>query len=236
MADSNQVSTQVSFKIFFEDQHLLVLSKPAGLLSQGDHSGDENLVDLLRVYFGRNYVGLVHRLDRNTTGLMVVAKRSKSADRLSEQLKDGRLIRHYHAILWGKLEGIHSWKHRLLKNEKTNEVSVIPLHDKSRGKEAVLKVFSIKNFAHPQTQDALTLARFELETGRSHQIRVQSSAAQHPLIGDSKYGNVKCKSLFSRPALHSSFLSFAHPMTQENLSFQERYPVDIIESFSAVLE
>ena len=77
------------FRVLFEDQHLIVLSKEPGLLAQGDSSGEVSLVDLLRTHFGRNYVGLIHRLDRNTSGLMVVAKRSKSADRLSEQLRTG---------------------------------------------------------------------------------------------------------------------------------------------------
>jgi 23S rRNA pseudouridine1911/1915/1917 synthase len=86
MADSNQI-LNYPFRILFEDQHLVVLSKSPGLLSQGDHSGEASLVDLLRTHFGRNYVGLVHRLDRNTSGLMVVAKRSKSAERLTDQLQ-----------------------------------------------------------------------------------------------------------------------------------------------------
>ena len=77
MADSGSLNPP--FKILFEDQHLLVLSKNPGLLSQGDASAESSLVDLLRVHFGRHYVGLIHRLDRNTSGLMVVAKRSKSA-------------------------------------------------------------------------------------------------------------------------------------------------------------
>src|SRR6185312_17156504 len=82
-------------KILFEDQHLIVLSKPAGLLSQGEKTGDENLVDWLRTYLGRPYVGLVHRLDRNTSGIMVVAKRTKSAQRLTDALQKGDLHRSY---------------------------------------------------------------------------------------------------------------------------------------------
>jgi 23S rRNA pseudouridine1911/1915/1917 synthase len=223
------------FRTLFEDQHFIVLSKSAGLLSQGDISGDENLVDLLRVHFGRNYVGLIHRLDRNTSGLMIVAKRSKSAERLSEQLQNGKLIRHYHAILNGTFTGEQFWEHWLLKNEKTNEVKSVVA--KTPGaKKAALKVVSLKNFLHPQTNTPLTLARFELETGRSHQIRVQSAASGHPLIGDSKYGTVKSASLFPRPALHSCFLSFEHPITHANFAYEERYAIDMLESFSTALE
>ena len=87
------------FEILFEDQHLIVLSKAPGVLSQGDISGEPSLVEHLREHFGRHYVGLIHRLDRNTSGLMIVAKRSKSAERLSDQLQNGILIRKYRAIL-----------------------------------------------------------------------------------------------------------------------------------------
>lgn len=228
-------STDKPFRVLFEDQHLLVLSKAAGLLSQSDASGEPSLVDLLRIHFGRNYVGLIHRLDRNTSGLMIVAKRSKSADRLSEQLKEGSLVRHYHAILHGTLTGEKRWEHSLLKNEKTNEVDVVT-ENTPGAKKAALKVITLKNFAHPETGDSLTLARFELETGRSHQIRVQSAASGHALIGDRKYANVKIAALFSRPALHSAFISFEHPMTHEQLSFEERYAVDMLEIFSTALE
>ena len=223
------------FRILFEDQHFIVLSKEPGLLSQGDITGDENLVDLLRVHFGRNYVGLIHRLDRNTSGLMVVAKRSKSAERLTEQLQNGTLVRHYHAILLGTLTGDHFWEHWLLKNEKTNEVRAVSA--KTPGaKKSALKVYSLKNFSHPRTQTPLTLARFELETGRSHQIRVQSAASGHALIGDSKYGDVKSAALFSRPALHSCYLSFEHPISRAKIAYEERYAVDMLQIFSASLE
>jgi 23S rRNA pseudouridine1911/1915/1917 synthase len=235
VADINQISLENQIKTIFEDQHLLVLSKPAGLLSQGDISGEENLVDLLRVRFGRNYVGLVHRLDRNTTGLMVVAKRSKSAERLTAQLTAGELVRKYHAILWGSFDGEERWEHWLLKNEKTNESKVVAPKTPS-AKVAVLKATAVKKLIHPQTGDPLTFTKFDLETGRSHQIRAQSAAMHHPLIGDSKYGTAKSLALFSRPALHSCFLSFFHPISRENLSFEERYSADIEHAFSTQLE
>lgn len=234
------------FTILYEDTHLIVLLKPAGLLSQGDHSGDENLVDFLRVRFGRNYVGLIHRLDRNTSGLMVVAKRSKSAERLSDQLQNGKLIRHYHALLHGTIpeNSKQIWEHTLLKNESTNEVRVVK-PGTAGGKIARLKVVSLKNFSTELHHAELTWARFELETGRSHQIRVQSAAMQHPLVGDAKYGayvkrlNAKDpvnEQLFYRPALHSCYLSFEHPMTHEQLEFTDAIPVDLQSAFSTHLE
>lgn len=205
------------FETIFEDQHLIVLSKSPGLLSQGDISGEENLVDLLRAYFGRNYVGLIHRLDRNTSGLMIVAKRSKSAERLTEQLQNGTLVRKYRAILEGKLDSPATWKHSLLKNEKTNEVRVVPAGSPG-AKTASLKVTPIQYFLI--SGDEVTLAEFELETGRSHQIRVQSAAMKHALIGDPKYGTARGKNLFDRPALHSCYLEFDHPISKEKMKFE----------------
>ena len=231
MADSNQV-TQTPYRILFEDQHLIVLSKASGLLSQGDHSGEPSLVDLLRVYFGRHYVGLIHRLDRNTTGLMIVAKRSKSAERLTDQLQTGELTRIYHAILYGKMNSNTSerWENWLLKNESTNEVRVTKPHT-PHAKHAALTVTPLHHFLHNFSGTQLTVAKFELETGRSHQIRAQALAAGYPLIGDTKYGNAKSLTLFHRPALHSSELTFFHPISREKMSFVERYSSDMIASF-----
>ncbi len=225
------------FTILFEDQHLAVLSKGPNLLSQSDISGDPSLVDLLRVHFGRNYVGLIHRLDRNTSGLMVVGKRSKSADRLSAQLKSGELERQYHAFLLGVFpdKNEQRWEHHLLKNERTNEVKVVTLGTPG-AKPAALLATPLRSFAHPESGDLVTLTRFRLETGRSHQIRVQSSAMNLPLLGDAKYGSQKSRSLFPRTALHSAILSFHHPMSGEKMEFEERYSIDMIRFFSTSLE
>jgi 23S rRNA pseudouridine1911/1915/1917 synthase len=225
------------FRILFEDQHLAVLSKSPNLLSQSDVSGEPSLVDLLRVHFGRNYVGLVHRLDRNTSGLMVVAKRSKSADRLTAQLKSGELDRRYHALLFGAFadSSEQRWEHHLLKNEKTNEVRIVTPTTPG-AKLATLFARPLKTFSHPETADLITLTGFRLETGRSHQIRIQSLASGHPLIGDQKYGSAKSTPLFSRPALHSCRLEFNHPMSNERMEFEERYSFDMIRFFSTSLE
>ena len=100
-------------QIIFEDPHLVVLAKPAGLLSQGEVTEDFNLVDWLKVYFGRNYVGLIHRLDRNTSGIMVVAKRTKSAQRLTLSLQKDQIERSYLAWVMGTLNGDLHWRHWL---------------------------------------------------------------------------------------------------------------------------
>lgn len=211
-------------KILFEDTHLVVVSKPAGLLSQGESTGDANLVDWCRGHFGRNYVGLVHRLDRFTSGLMVVAKRSKSAERLTNALRDGELVRVYHAILEGKLSVAADWRHYLRKDPATNTTSVV--RPGSPGaKEASLHVRPLES--KTVRGASLTLAEFRLETGRSHQIRVQSAAMGHPLLGDSKYGARHSELGLERPALHSAHLEFPHPMTKEVLRFDSPLPEDL---------
>lgn len=214
-------------EIIFEDQHLIVLNKPVGLLSQEDHEKEENLVSLLREHFGRHYVGLVHRLDRNTSGIMVVAKRSKSAERLTKALQEGHLQREYLAFLWGKLTRPERWNHWLSKDSETNKVKAY-LHKTAGTKEAVLKVTPVKSTSWKN--QTLTLAHFILETGRSHQIRAQAAAQSYPVVGDIKYGKKETATLdkqFGRPALHSWKLEFPHPMSKEMMKFEASMPQDM---------
>lgn len=220
--------------ILFEDTHLIVLDKPAGLLSQGEITGEENLVDWLRQYLGRPYVGLIHRLDRNTSGAIVVAKRTKSAQRLTDQLQSGKLERSYLAWLEGTMQpGEKRWRHLLRKDEERNTVRVVrpgPPGTKipTGAKEAVLWITPL---GHGKWEGrALTLAEFRLETGRSHQIRVQASAEGFPLLGDVKYGapsNSNARFQFERPALHSFQVSFDHPMSHERMTFKAPLPQDM---------
>lgn len=214
----------VKIKSLFEDAHLIVLSKPAGLLSQGEATGDVNLVDELRNYFGRYYVGLVHRLDRNTSGLMVVAKRSKAAARLTESLQTGQLRRVYQAWLVGRLTQSIQWKHWLLKDEQTNKTQAFWQKEPS-SKESILNAVPLKTIAKAGME--YTLTEFVLETGRSHQIRVQSAFEGYPLAGDKKYGAPGGKAVIGRPALHSAKIAFPHPMSGDRLCFEEELPEDM---------
>jgi 23S rRNA pseudouridine1911/1915/1917 synthase len=211
-------------KILLEDAHLVVLDKPAGLLSQGEHTGDINLVDWLRIYFGRNYVGLVHRLDRNTSGVMVVAKRTKSAQRLTSALQAGELKRSYVAWVEGKIEKNRNLEHSLLKNEATNESRVV--RDGTRG--AKIARLQARPLAHGNYEGTLlTLVEVELDTGRSHQIRVQMAHAGHPLLGDRKYARNAKLHGFSRPALHSHLIEFPHPMGGAPIRVECPLPSDL---------
>lgn len=221
-------NTSRSFQVLFEDQHLIVLAKPAGLLSQGEHTGDENLVDLLRDYFGRNYVGLVHRLDRNTSGCMVVAKRTKAARRLSEALRKGELKRLYQGWVSGVLRGENEWCHWLLKDEQKNVMSVVD-SKRAGAKKAVMSAKAMRQTAWHGKD--FTLVEFVLDTGRSHQIRVQAAAEGHALLGDIKYGAAADKKInhaFGRPALHASSIRFPHPMSGEVMEFQAELPKEML--------
>lgn len=207
--------------ILYEDTHVIVLSKPPGLLSQGDHSGDLSLVDLMRKHVGRPYVGLVHRLDRNTSGLMVLGKRTKSADRLTQAMQAGNLCRHYLGWVRGTFRNREErWENRLLKDENTNTVREDP-----RGRRCALRATGLNTMTF-RGVGPLTLVKFELETGMSHQIRVQASLRKLPLVGDPKYGGPR----YPRVALHSAYLAFPHPMGDQTMEFCFGLPDELKES------
>ncbi len=203
----------------------MVLSKPWGWLSQPDGQSAPVLQDWLAAHFGRAYVGGVHRLDRNTTGLMVFGKRTKSTGRLQESLKNNSLKRKYKALLLGSADSSFEigrsqvWQDSLWKDSKTHQVHVVPVsHPEAR--EALLTftplILKLHGSAH-----RLCLAEFELQTGRSHQIRVQAASRSWPVLGDLRYG--RAFEFWQGPALalQSYSLSFPHPMTQEPMEFEE---------------
>lgn len=211
-------------KIIFEDSHLAVVDKPAGLLSQEDASGVPSLVDWLRKHFRRHYVGTIHRLDRNTSGIMLFAKRTKAASRLSEALRENKIHRTYLAWLHGNIREPQRWRHWLLKDENKNIVKAV-LPKTFGAKEAVLNLRPVRHAEKGGVK--LTLAEIELETGRSHQIRVQCAAKGFPLAGDMKYGKEPGAQIFNRPALHSFRVEFPHPMSGETLRFIAEMPDDL---------
>ncbi len=210
--------------VLYEDNHLLVVEKPINMPTQEDDSKDPDLLNELKKYIkekynkpGNVYLGLVHRLDRPVGGVMVFAKTSKAASRLSEQVRTHKLEKSYYAVIEGKLED-GTLKDKLLKDPKTNNTIVSP-----NGKESVL---SFKNIT---TKDGLSLVDIKLETGRSHQIRVQFSSRNHPLYGDQRYN--KHAKVGEQIALFAYKLSFEHPVTKEKLEFKldkpNKYPWNI---------
>ena len=211
--------------IIYEDNHLLVVEKPVNVPVQEDDSHDLDFLTMLKDYIkkrdnkpGNVYLGLVHRLDRPVGGIMVFAKTSKSASRLSEQVRTRTLKKTYYAVVLGKLESKGTFKDYLLKDTKTNIVKV----DKN-GKEAILdyELIDYKN--------NLSLVKINLKTGRSHQIRVQFSSRDHALYGDNKY-NKEAK-VGEQIALFAKSLELIHPTTKEVMKFslelKNKYPWNI---------
>ena len=214
-------------KIIFEDNHLLVVEKPINIPVQEDSSKDKDLLNMLKDYIkekynkpGNVYLGLVHRLDRPVGGVMVFAKTSKCASRLSEQIKDKSFKKTYYAVVIGNIESNGVLRDRLLKDEKNNIVRI-----DENGKESILE------FEKIATIDNLSLIKINLITGRSHQIRIQLSNYCFPLFGDQKY-NKEAK-VGEQLALFSKTLSFYHPVSKELLIFDcelpSRYPFKIFK-------
>lgn len=206
--------------IIYEDNHLLVVEKPINIPTQKDSSNDIDLLTILKDYLkkkynkpGNVYLGLIQRLDRPTGGLMVLAKTSKAAKRLSEDIKEHKIKKIYNAVIEGNIKDSNTFNDYLIKNSKTNISKVTS--DKT-GKESILHYKIIKKVNN------LNLIEIELETGRSHQIRVQFSSRGIPLIGDQKYNKKAIK--HCQLALYSVELKFTHPTTKEKLHFKIDLP------------
>ena len=205
-------------KIIYEDNHLLVVLKPINIPVQEDDSKDLDMLTYLKKYLkekynkpGNVYLGLVHRLDRPVSGIMVFAKTSKAASRLSEQTRNHTFKKEYMAVLCGKTPKKDILVDKLLKNPKTNTTVV-----SEKGKEAILSYELIKY------KNNYSLVKINLETGRSHQIRVQFSSRGYPLYGDQRYNK---KALPKQQiALFANRLEFIHPVTKEKLFFEEELP------------
>jgi 23S rRNA pseudouridine1911/1915/1917 synthase len=179
----------MSLQVLYEDNHLIAVFKPAGVLVQGDNTGDICLMDEVKEYLkekykktGNVFLGLLHRLDRPVSGIVLFAKTSKGASRLSEQIRNHEFKKEYHALVEGRLKnktGII--KNYLLHDEKTNKSQIF---DTKKG-EAQLAELS---YEVEEARGDDSLIRIDLKTGRHHQIRAQFAHLGHPLVGDKKYG------------------------------------------------
>lgn len=210
-------------EILYEDNHIIVVNKPQNIPTQSDTSGDKDMLTMIKEYIiekynkpGDAYVGLVHRLDRPTGGILVFAKTSKAAARLSEQIKTGIMEKTYLCVVEGvPNEPRAELCNYLKKNAKENRVRVVPaLIDGA--KEARL-TYELIN-----ANDKFSLLKINLDTGRSHQIRVQLSNIRLPIYGDAKYGAHPKANI----ALYASMLRFEHPTTKQLLTFKVCPPVD----------
>jgi len=209
----------VKIPILFEDNHLLVVEKPVNILSQEDQTGDIDMLTLLKQDIkerynkpGNVYLGLVHRLDRPVGGVMIFGKTSKSASRLSEQIRKRDLKKTYMTVIHGKLlKEKDTLIHYLLKDNKTNTVSSV-----SKGTEGAKE--AILDYEVVDTHEDFSLVKVNLHTGRPHQIRVQFSTIGHPLYGDQRYGN-KVNKVGQQIALWSHQIICEHPTLKKNMTF-----------------
>ena len=213
--------------VVYEDNHLLVAVKPAGIPVQADKSGDADFLTMLKGYIknkynkpGNVYLGLVHRLDRPVSGIMVFAKTSKAAKRLSSQIVNHEFKKNYYAVVCGDIDSSGVYKDKILKNSKLNKSFV-----SNDGKDAEL------SFVKKGYKEGFSLVDINLKTGRSHQIRVQFSHHGFPLYGDQKYND---KASLDDIALFAYKVSFYHPTTHENLCFSIpiplRYPFNLFKN------
>jgi 23S rRNA pseudouridine1911/1915/1917 synthase len=216
--------------VLFEDNHCLAVNKPAGLLTQGDATGDPCLLDEARAYLkakygkpGNVFVGLVHRLDRPTSGVVLLARTSKAAERLSQQFREGTVEKVYWALVEGRgpeCDGV--WEDLLRKDESRNVVEVVRPGTQG-GRAAALGYTVLERSARGCWLEVRPL------TGRGHQIRVQLASRGWPILGDRKYGaKAGLRALDGRPrvALHAMRLTFTHPTRGEAIALTAPVPAD----------
>lgn len=213
-------------QIIYEDNHLLIINKKVGQLVQGDKSGDASLLELIKNHIkirdskpGNVFLGLVHRIDRPTSGLVIYAKTSKALSRLTQMVKNREIKKTYWALVPKEMiPQSQRLTHYLKKNEKNNKAIVYPKATEG-AKEAILTYQVVK------VLDNYQLLEIDLETGRHHQIRAQLSKIGVPIKGDLKYGAPR-----SNPdggiSLHARQLAFIHPVTKDFLNITAPVPAD----------
>lgn len=244
------VPEQIHLNIVYEDDHLLVINKPAGMVvhpANGNYSG--TLVNGLAYYLNSNNidttdlkrVGLIHRIDKDTSGLLVIGKTEQAISKLSAQFKAHTVYRRYIALVWGDFEEDEGTIHAHIGRNQRFRKKMDAYPDGEHGKEAITHYKVLERFNY------VSLLELRLETGRTHQIRVHMKHIGHPLFNDMTYGGdsiVKgtifskykqfidnCFKTIPRQALHAKELGFIHPETGEKMNFDS----DLPEDFKGVL-
>lgn len=218
-----------NLKILYEDNHIIVVIKPYNVPVQADSSNDLDMLTIIKNYIkekynkpGNVYLGLVHRLDRPVGGVMVFAKTSKAASRLSEEVRTNKIHKTYLTVVHGILDKkCDKLTNKMSKNEKTHNSYI----DEKNGKEAILEYKVIKE------EDNLSLLKINLITGRHHQIRLQLSNINHPIYGDQRYGFQDKKQIM----LYAYKLEFTHPVTKEVMTFKNLPNWDIVKNEEDIL-
>lgn len=208
-------------KVIFEDNHIIVVEKIPNIPSQADKTEDRDMLTIIKEYIkekynkpGNVYLGLVHRLDRPVGGVMVFAKTSKAASRLSEEVRNKTMKKTYLAIVNGKMEESYTHLVDYLWKDEKNNTSYVVNENKKNAKRAELDYKLIK---YDEKQD-LSLVEVDLHTGRHHQIRVQFSSRKHAIYGDNKYHG---RGAGTGICLWAYKLEFVHPTTKEIMTFED---------------
>ena len=221
-------STPQNLQIIFEDNHLIVINKRSGDIVQGDKTGDRPLSEVVKLYLkdkynkpGEAYLGVVHRLDRPTSGVVLFAKTSKALSRLNKAFANRETQKVYWAIVKTKPKQVSArLVHYLKRNPKQNK-SYAHIKPVPESKEAILSYQLIKSL------DNYHLLEIQLETGRHHQIRSQLSAIGSPIKGDLKYGFDRSNKDGSIH-LHARKLTITHPVQKEIITFEAPTPEDVL--------
>ena len=207
-------------EVLFEDNHIIVVKKEPNIPSQADKTEDIDMLTIVKQYIkekynkpGNVYLGLVHRLDRPVGGVMVFAKTSKAASRLSDQVREKVFKKKYLAVVDGKLENKTGVLEDYLYKDERNNMSKVVNKDKKNAKFAKL---DYEVLSYNEVKD-LSLLKINLHTGRHHQIRVQLANSGHSIFGDQKYGT---RGKGKQIALWAYELSILHPITKEKMTFR----------------
>lgn len=210
----------MKLNVIYEDNHIIVVEKPVNIPSQQDKTGDIDMLTIIKEYIkekynkpGNVYLGLVHRLDRPVGGVMVFAKTSKAASRLSEQVRNKDFKKEYLVVTDGKWEKENDiLEDYLLKNEKNNLSKVVD-KNKKNAKYAKLEYKVLKY----REDINLSVLKINLYTGRHHQIRVQLASRDHSIYGDNKYGT---RGKGKQINLWAYKINFIHPISKKELTFK----------------
>ena len=221
-------STKNNLEVLFEDNHLLIVNKKSGDIVQGDKTGDKPLSEVVKEYIkekhnkpGDVFLGVVHRLDRPTSGIIIFARTSKALERLNKMLRDRVISKTYWAIIKNNPKKVKDTLiHFLKKNPKNNKSTVFT--KKTEGSKKAILHFTIK-----KKLDNYSLLEIDLETGRHHQIRAQLSFIGSPIKGDLKYGASRSNKDGSIH-LHARTINFTHPVSKKTITIIAPIPNEVI--------
>lgn len=221
-------STKSNLQVLFEDNHIIIINKRTGDIVQGDKTGDKPLSDVVKEYIkekyqkpGNVFLGVVHRLDRPTSGIVIFARTSKALERLNKMLREKRIKKTYWAVVKGFPKKKEDTLINYLRKNPKNNKSTVFNQETQGSKKAILHYKSIKKL------DNYSLLEIDLETGRHHQIRAQLSSIGNSIKGDLKYGFARSNKDGSIH-LHARKIEFSHPVSKENVTILAPTPEDVI--------